>query len=83
VAQLSARGTVTLPAEVRRSLGLSEADVLSVTVTDGRIVLTPAVVTPVELYTEDRTAEFAANSEMTEAELARARRRWDQRGSRG
>lgn len=83
MAQLSGRGTVTLPAEVRRSLGLTEGDVLGVSVKDGRIVLTPSVVTPVELYSEERVAEFAASSEMTEDDVATARRRWGERGSRG
>lgn len=76
IAQLSARGTVTLPAAIRRSLGLAEGDVLTVTVRDGRIVLTPAAVTPVELYSEERIAELTAGSNMTEAEMATARRRW-------
>ncbi len=76
LAQLSARGTLTLPAEIRRSLGLAEGDVLSVAVRDGRIVLTPSAVTPVELYTEERIAELTAGSDMTEAEVATARRRW-------
>jgi len=72
-----------LPAEVRRSLGLIEGDVLSVSVKDGRIVLTPSVVTPVELYSEERIAEFVAGSEMTDDDVSTARRRWASADKRG
>lgn len=76
IAQVSGRGTITLPSEIRRALGLREGDVLTVSVQDGRIVLSPAVLTPVELYTEERLGEFAANAELTPTELTAARRRW-------
>ncbi len=76
IAQLSGRGTVTLPASLRRKLGLSEGDVFTVKVEKGAIVLTPAVVAEVELYSDDRLREFEATSEMTEEELRRARRTW-------
>lgn len=72
-----------MPAEIRRSLGLTQGDVLGVSVKDGQIVLTPSVLTPVELYSEERIAEFAASSDMTEDELAAARRRWAEHGSHG
>ena len=76
LAQISARGQVTLPAEVRSALGLSAGDPLVVTIEDGRIVLAPAVVTPVELYTDDRVAEFDEASSMTPEEIERARKKW-------
>jgi AbrB family looped-hinge helix DNA binding protein len=76
IAQLSGRGTVTLPADVRRRLGLREGDVLTVRLAGRSIVLTPAVVTPVELYTEERIEEFQRTAELTAEELAEARRAW-------
>ena len=75
-AQLGTRGQITLPAEVRRAVGLRPGDTLLVRVVEGRVVLEPAVVMPLELYTEERAAEFARAAEMSEEELARARRRW-------
>lgn len=80
--QLSGRGTVTLPAAVRRRLGLEEGDVLAVRVSGASIVLTPTVVTPVELYTEERLAEFERGAELTGGELAAARRAWRARRRR-
>lgn len=82
IAQLSGRGTVTLPADLRRKLGLRRGDVLAVRLTGGSIVLTPAVVTPVELYTDERIAEFGRNAELAADELAAARRTWDVKAPR-
>lgn len=76
VAQLSGRGTVTLPAALRRELGLAEGDVLTVRIVDGAIVLTPTVLTEVEPYTEDRIREFEESGRMTDEELRAARKAW-------
>jgi AbrB family looped-hinge helix DNA binding protein len=76
VTQLSSRGTVTLPAALRRELGLAEGDVLTVKVSDGAIVLTPAVLTEVEAYTDERIREFESAANMSEDELSAARRAW-------
>jgi AbrB family looped-hinge helix DNA binding protein len=76
VAQLSSRGTVTLPAALRRELGLSEGDVLTVRIANGAIVLTPAVLTEVEAYTDARIREFESAATMSQDELRAARRAW-------
>lgn len=76
VTQLSARGTLTLPAAMRRKLGLREGDVLALHLSGRSILLTPAVVTPVELYTDERIAEFERNAEMTQDDVSRARLAW-------
>jgi hypothetical protein len=55
--------------------------VLTVELSGRSIVLTPAVVAPVELYTEERIAEFEAGAELEPDELARAREAWG-KGSR-
>lgn len=74
--QLSPRGQLTLPAEVRKALGLRAGDAFNVRIEDGEIVLEAVEVTPVELYSEARLKEFAENAEMTEDELAQARAVW-------
>lgn len=75
--QVSGRGQVTLPAEIRRDLGLEPGDALTVEVEDGRIVLEPMALVPAERYTDDRIEEFAEASRMTDEEVREARRRWD------
>lgn len=83
LAQLSRRGTITLPAGVRRRLGLAEGDVLTVQLSGRSIVLTPAVVTPVELYSDERQAEFDEAAQLSENELRTARRTWGTTRRRG
>jgi len=63
---LSSRGTLTLPAKLRQSLGLKADDQLIAETVPGGLLLRPAVTLPVEMYTEERIAEFDA----AEAELA-------------
>lgn len=74
--QLGGRGQVTLPADVRKAMGLKPGDTLVVIVEAGRVVLEPAVVVPVELYSDERVEEFARAAEMSAEEIAEAKRRW-------
>lgn len=74
--QVSRRGQITLPASVRKSLGLQDGDALRINVVDGNVVLEPVAVVPIEVYDEDRVQEFERESTMTEEELARAQEAW-------
>jgi AbrB family looped-hinge helix DNA binding protein len=76
VVHVSPRGGLTLPAEIRRASGVHAGDTLVVSVEDGRIVLQPAVVVPVERYTDERIREFEKSAAMTDKELAKAKRKW-------
>ena len=76
VAQISSRGTVTLPAGLRRELGLAEGDVLTVRIVNGAVVLTPTVLTEVEAYTDERIHEFEDAAQLTAEELQAARLAW-------
>lgn len=72
---LSSRGTLTLPAKLRRSLGLKADDQLIAETVPGGLLLRPAVTLPVEMYTDERLAEFgAAEAELASA-MARKKRR--------
>jgi AbrB family looped-hinge helix DNA binding protein len=62
--QLSPRGQITLPSELRKQLMLRAGDAFQVRIEDGRIVLEPVEVTPVKLYTEAREQEFRENSDL-------------------
>ena len=56
------RGTIVVPAELRRRYGLDEG---ALVITEGRedgILLRPAVAVPVEVYTPERRAEFLLNN---------------------
>lgn len=55
---LSNRGVVTLPAKLRRALGLNADDQLIAETTPEGLLLRPAVTLPVEMYSEKRIREF-------------------------
>ena len=64
---LTNRSVVTLPAKLRRALGLRADDQLIAETTPEGLLLRPAVTLPVEIYSEKRIREFDA----AEAELAK------------
>lgn len=53
------RGVVTIPAALRRAFGLKAGGELIAEETPEGILLRPAVSVPIELYSEERIAEFA------------------------
>ena len=68
---LSSRGVVSLPAKLRRALGLKPDDQLIAETTPEGLLLRPAITLPVEIYSEKRVREF----DQAEAELATLLRR--------
>ena len=67
ILRLTNRGVVTLPAKLRRALGLRANDQLIAETTPEGLLLRPAVTLPVEIYSERRIREF----DEAEAELAK------------
>ena len=65
---MTSRGVVTLPARLRRTLGLKADDLLIAETTPDGLLLRPAVTLPVEIYSEKRIREF----DESEAELGKA-----------
>ena len=65
------RGVVTLPAKLRRTLGLKPEDHLIAETTPEGLLLRPAVTLPVEIYTDKRIREF----DEAEADLGKFLRR--------
>jgi AbrB family looped-hinge helix DNA binding protein len=62
---VTARGVVTLPAKLRRALGIKADDLLIAETTPEGLLLRPAVTLPIEMYSEKRVREF----DQAEAEL--------------
>jgi AbrB family looped-hinge helix DNA binding protein len=56
--QVNDRGSLTLPKAIRKALGLEKGGVVLADLTNDGIVLRPAVAFPIELYTDERIAEF-------------------------
>jgi AbrB family looped-hinge helix DNA binding protein len=76
---INSRGVITLPAALRRSLGLKADDQLIAETTPEGLLLRPAVTLPVEIYTPERVREFDA----AESDLAKALGRAGPARSRG
>ncbi len=57
--KLGKKGQLTIPRAILRSVGVAdESPLLVETTVDGAIVLRPAAVYPVEMYSDDRIAAF-------------------------
>lgn len=86
---ITSRGVITLPARLRRELGLKADDQLIAETTEEGLLLRPAVTLPIEIYGADRVREFdaaeAALAEVLTPEPAPAARsgRPEKRGRRG
>ena len=61
---------------MRKVLGLEPGATLAVRLEEGRIVLEPAVVLPLELYSDERVAEFEKNAEVSPEELEAFKQAW-------
>jgi len=70
--KLGKKGQLSLPAGVLRRLGLQGSATLLVEETeDGAVVLRPAAVVPVEVYSDARVREFEEANRSSAAENAR------------
>jgi len=74
--RLGKKGQVSIPKAVLDRLGLGPETVLLVEPTaDGAILLRPAAVYPVEVYSDARVREFLEEDRLTENERKRVRGR--------
>ena len=71
---LSSRGVVSLPAKLRRALGLKPDDQLIAETTPDGLLLRPAVTLPVEIYSDKRVREFDQGEAELEALLRRKKK---------
>jgi AbrB family looped-hinge helix DNA binding protein len=74
VVNVNQRGALTLPKEARKKLGVSRGGQLAMEVNEkGEIVFRPAVVMPVEMYSDRQIEEFRR---MNETPLETKKLRW-------
>ena len=66
--KMGKRGTLVLPAKLRRQFGLEDGSLLVTEAKDGEIRLRPAIAYEVEIYTPERKAELLLNNAMTKEE---------------
>ena len=61
--KIGKRGVITLPAKLRKKYGIRESDDLLVEETEEGLLLKPMISMPIEIYSEERIAEFFENDE--------------------
>ena len=64
--RVGSRGTVVIPAPLRRQYGLRTGTLIIAEPRDDGILLRPAVAVPVETYTPERRAEFLLSTAIDE-----------------
>jgi len=71
--KIGKRGTLVIPAELRKQFGLEEGSLVISEATSEGILIKPAVALPVEIYTPERIAEFLLSSAVDDADYEWAR----------
>ena len=65
---VSSRGQITLPAELRKQFGIKSGAPVIIEDRNGELVLKPATVLEVEMYSPEQIAEWDRQDQLDEAE---------------
>lgn len=68
---VSPRGQITLPADMRRHLGIRSGEPVIIEERNGELVLKPAVVLEVEMYTDAQVESWSREDRLDDIERAR------------
>ena len=68
------RGTIVLPAKMRRRYGIDEGSMVVAEEAPYGILIRPAAVLPIEIYSPERKAEFLLTNAVDEKDYAAAKR---------
>jgi bifunctional DNA-binding transcriptional regulator/antitoxin component of YhaV-PrlF toxin-antitoxin module len=63
---------VVIPAALRRRYGIEEGIIVVSEPCDGGVLIRPALVVPIEVYTPERKAQFLLSNAINAADYARA-----------
>ena len=63
--KIGRRGTVVIPAGLRRKYGFEEGSMVIAEAREEGVLLRPVVALPLEVYTPERKAEFLLNNAIT------------------
>ena len=70
LSKVGKRGTVVIPAQLRRQYGIEEGSLVITEAHDDGVLIRPAVALPVESYTDERKAEFLLSNAVDEQDYA-------------
>lgn len=71
--KIGKRGVFTIPATMRKRFGLADGSLIIAEEREDGILLRPAIATPVEIYSNERTAEFLLSNSITKEDYETAR----------
>ena len=72
---VSARGQITLPADLRHRLGIKEGGVVTLEERNGVLVLRPAAVVELTMYSDENVARWDAEDKLSNAERRRVKKK--------
>ncbi|MFI5181325.1 MAG: AbrB/MazE/SpoVT family DNA-binding domain-containing protein [Thermoanaerobaculia bacterium] len=72
--RIGKRGTVVIPARMRKRMGLDEGSLVLVEEDECGVVIRPAVALPVEIYAPERKAGFLLENAVNAKDYALARK---------
>jgi len=70
--RIGKRGTFVIPAKLRRRFGIEEGSEVIAEATPQGILIRPAVTVPLELYSDERKAEFLLSNAVDAEDYQRA-----------
>lgn len=73
IIRMGKKGVFVIPAYLREQYGLNEGSLVIPEPTENGIILKPATVLPIEIYTPERRAEFLLSNATNEQEYQEAR----------
>ena len=68
---VNARGTVTIPRELRKVLGVLRGGLVSAGIVDGKVTLEPAMLTSYRVYSEEEVTRLQQEDTMSESDTVR------------
>jgi AbrB family looped-hinge helix DNA binding protein len=68
---VSSRGQITLPAALRKRLGIKGGDVVILEDRGNELVLKPGIVLEIQHYSDEQIAQWNAEDKLTDQERAR------------
>jgi AbrB family looped-hinge helix DNA binding protein len=73
-AKVGKRGAIIVPAKLRKRFQIEEGSMVTAEERDGGILIRPAVLVPVEIYSPERKAEFLLTTATTESDYRKVRK---------
>jgi AbrB family looped-hinge helix DNA binding protein len=73
-AKVGKRGAIIVPAKLRQRFGIHEGSIVTAEERDDGILIRPAVIVPVEVYSPERKAEFLLSNATTATDYRKGRK---------